>query len=330
MKKISFISTFFAALFFATISIANQPYIVTTTSQVADIIRNVACDLVEVEALMGPGIDPHLYRLTRKDMSKLLKADMIFYNGLHLEGKVTETMETFVEYKMKVHKISDALPPAFLIPGKEGALYYDPHIWMNVQAWQHGTDLVLQEMIKFDPENKLKYEENAKRYKAKLALLDQQIHKTIQTIPADSRVLVTAHDAFNYLGKAYGLEVLGIQGLSTESEAGLRQIEALANFLVVKQIKSVFVETNISDRNIKAVIQGAKSRGHEVEIGGFLYSDAMGREDAYEGTYIGMMDHNIKTLVKSLGGQVPECGLFGCDQVTKRGILCSETHIKSH
>lgn len=274
-------------------------YVVTTTAQIADIVRNVSGEDVRVEHLMGTGVDPHLYRPTRSDVSKLKKADIVFYNGLHLEGQMIRLFDKLKEEKTVIG-IAERVPPDLLIMDEESQ--HDPHIWMNVQAWMKGVEIIRDTLAGIDEPRGPHYHRRAELYNRKLALLDTHIRNVIKTIPEHARVLVTAHDAFGYFGDAYGIEVVGIQGLSTESEAGLKHMEELVDLLVERKLPAIFSETSVSDRNIRALMEGSKVRGHDVQPGGQLFSDAMGPEGTYEGTYIGMMEHNVRTLTKALGG----------------------------
>ncbi len=278
-----------------------RPYIVTTTAQVGDIVLNIAGDDARIESLMGSGVDPHLYRPTRSDVIKLKRADMVFYNGLHLEGQMVKMLGKLADEKPSI-AIATGLPKNALLDFS-GPTQHDPHIWMDVGKWIHATDVVRDQLVRMYPERKAQLLERAAAYKVQLKELDTHVRSRVKTIPSQNRILLTAHDAFGYLGAVYNLEVIGIQGISTESEAGLKRMEELVDLLVERQIPSVFIETSVSDRNIKALIEGAAARGHKVKIGGELYSDAMGTKGTYEGTYIGMMDHNINTIVSALGGE---------------------------
>jgi manganese/zinc/iron transport system substrate-binding protein len=267
--------------------------VTTTTAQIADVTRNVAGDAVEVKSLMGPGIDPHLYQASQGDIQKLNQADIIFYNGLHLEGKMGEIFEKMSNEKPTV-PVASAIPENKLISDKQNAKIHDPHVWFDISLWIHTVDIVEEELSKLSPENKDEFAKNAAAYKKKLQEMNQYAKEQVGTIPEESRVLVTAHDAFTYFGNAYGFEVMGLQGLSTDSEYGLRDVQNLVDVL------AVFVESSISEKSINAVVEGSKKRGHEVVIGGQLYSDAMGEEGTEEGTYLGMFKHNIDTIVSSL------------------------------
>ncbi|MGN7942815.1 metal ABC transporter solute-binding protein, Zn/Mn family [Bacillus sp. 7586-K] len=273
--------------------------VTTTTGQVADLVKNIGGDKVEVVSLMGPGVDPHLYQASQGDIKKLDQADIIFYNGLHLEGKMDEIFEKMSEDKAVI-AIADSVPEEKLLSADDGSESYDPHVWFDIEAWIYGIEAVKQELIKLSPEQEEVFTENATSYKKDLEEMHQYAIDQIQSIPAESRVLVTAHDAFKYFGNAYGLEVMGLQGLSTDSEYGLKDVQSLVDTLVERNIKAVFVESSISEKSINAVVEGAKEKNHQVVIGGELFSDAMGEEGTEEGTYIGMFKHNVDTIVSSL------------------------------
>jgi manganese/zinc/iron transport system substrate-binding protein len=207
--------------------------------------------------------------------------------------------------------VTEQMDPSQLLEPEDFAGHYDPHVWMDVAAWSQCVDVVTDSLVQYDPEHAVQFKENAAAYKAQLAELHQYGREAIASIPADSRILVTSHDAFNYFGRAYGLQVLGVQGLSTESEAGLQRINELVDLLVEKGVRAVFVESSVSPKNIESLIEGADSQGHEVIVGGELYSDAMGSAGTYEGTYVGMLDHNITLVTRGLGGEAPRRGFRG-------------------
>lgn len=283
--------------------------IVATTGMIADIVREVAGDRANVTALMGAGVDPHLYRPTRDDMSKLLNADLIFYNGLNLEGKMTDSFVQVARAGKPVYAVTELLDETYLFepPGFEG--HADPHVWMDPLAWAEAVRIVKTTLAEHDPTHAEAHHARGEAYLKELQDLDTWAKDRLATIPANQRVLVTAHDAFNYFARAYQLEVRGIQGISTESEAGLKEIEELVTLLVERKVPAVFTETSVSDRNINALIDGAKSRGQTVVIGGRLFSDAMGPAGTYEGTYIGMLDHNVTTITRALGGEADPKGM---------------------
>lgn len=284
--------------------------VVATTGMVADIVRQVAGDKAKVEGLIGEGVDPHLYKPTRADVARLTEGDIIFYSGLLLEGKMTDVLENLAKDK-PVHAVTSSIDKAFLLEPPEFEGHPDPHLWMDVQGWMKAVNVVTQALAEYDPPNAEYYKSNASAYLAQLELLDKYAKECFATIPQESRVMVTAHDAFNYLGRAYDIEVIGIQGISTESEAGLGDLNKLVDTLVNRKISAVFVETSVADKNVRALIEGAKARGFEVKVGGELFSDAMGPSGSYEGTYIGMIDSNVTTIVRALGGDAPEKGLNG-------------------
>ena len=289
---------------------STQYTVVATTGMVADIVRQVAGDKAEVKGIIGEGVDPHLYKPTRADVAALSSADIVFYSGLLLEGKMTDTLVK-ISSKKPVIAVTDSIDESYLLEPPEFAGHFDPHLWMDVQGWMKAVEVVSQSLADYDPPNKEFYLKNAADYLEQLKAMDAYCRESTKTIPEGSRILVTAHDAFNYMGRAYGIEVMGIQGISTESEAGLGDLNSLVDLLVKRKIGAVFVETSVADKNVKALIEGAKAKGFEIKIGGELFSDAMGAPGTYEGTYLGMIDHNITTIVRALGGTAPEKGLNG-------------------
>lgn len=287
------------------------PYKITTTvGMVTDIVKQVAGDKAKVTGIIGEGVDPHLYKPTRNDVAALLDADVVFYSGLVLEGKMGDTLVKVARNK-PVYAVTELIDEKYLLEPKEFQGHYDPHVWMDVGGWSKGVEAVAKSLGEFDPANAGFYKENAMRYRAELAKLDDYARKTIATIPEKSRILITAHDAFNYFGRAYGLQVMGIQGISTESEAGLQDINRLVDMIVAHDVKAVFVETSVSDKNVRALVDGARAKGKKISIGGLLFSDAMGAAGTYEGTYLGMIDHNVTVVANALGGKTPPQGLNG-------------------
>lgn len=279
---------------------ANDKLVVTTTiGQIADGVKNIGGEKVEVQSLMGPGTDPHLYKATQGDMAKLERADVIFYNGLHLEGKILDVLEK-INAKKPTYAIAESIGEEALLEDAEDSSAIDPHVWFDIDLWKQALEQVRDGLIEADPDNETYYKENAENYFKELDELKAYAVEQMGSIPDTQRVLVTAHDAFGYFGAAFNMEVMGLQGLSTEAEYGLGDVQDLVDTLVEKEIKAVFVESSISERSINAVIEGAKQKGHEVVIGGELYSDAMGEEGTEEGTYIGMYKHNVKTIAESL------------------------------
>ena len=286
------------------------PYKATATvGMVADIVKEVAGDKATVSTIIGAGVDPHLYNPTRSDLATLLKSDVVFYAGLLLEGQMSDVLIK-VSRRRPVYAVTELLKESYLIQDSQTS-HLDPHVWMDVGGWMKAVEVVKHSLSEFDPRNADTYEKNAAAYLLQLQKLDAYAKQVIGTIPTEQRVMVTAHDAFNYMSRAYAIEVLGIQGLSTESEAGLKDINRIVDELVRRKIPAVFVETSVSDKNVKALIEGAQSRGHAVKIGGELFSDAMGKAGTYEGTYVGMIDHNVTIITRALGGQAPEKGMQG-------------------
>ncbi|MEL6518775.1 MAG: zinc ABC transporter substrate-binding protein [Pseudomonadota bacterium] len=284
--------------------------IVTTTGMIADAARQVGGDLVEVQALMGPGVDPHAYRQTRTDIVALARADLVLWHGLYLEAQMEEFLRD-LEAETTVVAVAEALPENLLLGNEDYADKFDPHVWMNPNLWSRIVLTVRDALIDANPEAEATFRANADAHLAELEDLARYTTQVLSSVPAESRVLVSAHDAFNYFGSTYGFEVTGIQGISTESEAGLQRIGELVDMLVARDIRAVFVESSVSDRNVRALIEGAAAQGHEVTIGGTLFSDAMGADGTYEGTYVGMIDHNATTIAGALGGEVPDAGMQG-------------------
>lgn len=272
--------------------------VTATIGMIGDVVSNIGGEHVESVSLMKPGIDPHLYKASQGDIAKLEDADIIFYNGLNLEGKMEDIFEKMEEEKPTIAVTRDVVTSTLLAGDEDGE--YDPHLWFNVQYWISATKVITEELVKADSDNKEYYEKNSEEYIEKLEELDLYAKEQLATIPEESRTLVTAHDAFGYFGDAYGIEVVGLQGISTESEVGSKDVSELREFLVDNKIKAVFVESSVPKDTIEAVIQGAKEKGHEMKVGGELFSDAMGEEGTVEGTYLGMVRHNVDTIVSAL------------------------------
>jgi manganese/zinc/iron transport system substrate-binding protein len=272
--------------------------VVTTTTMITDLVKNIGGTHINLQGLMGSGIDPHLYKASEGDVTKLANADIIFYNGLHLEGKLVEVFE-----KMKNKKtvaISDALDKNTLIGSEYFASNYDPHIWFNIEYWKQATQFVVKTLSEAIPEQKTTFETNGKAYINQLNTLKTKLDSTISTLPKEQRILVTAHDAFNYFGKAFNFKVVGLQGLSTATEAGVQDVQKLSAFIIKNKVKAIFVESSVPKRTIEALQAAVKSKGHQVAIGGTLYSDALGDAQTIEGTYIGMFQYNVNTIVNAL------------------------------
>lgn len=273
--------------------------VTSTIGQINDIVKNVGGEHVDSAGLMKSGVDPHLYKASQGDIKKLEEADLIFYNGLHLEGKMIEIFEKMEDEKPTIAVTKD-IPEADLLKSADGYAEHDPHVWFDIELWIKVTETVTEELSNYDKENAGIYKANGEAFIKELEELDQYAEEQISTIPEQSRVLVTAHDAFGYFGEAYGIKVMGLQGISTASESGSKDVSELRDFLVDNKVKAVFVESSVPKKAIEAVIEGAKEKGHEVEIGGELFSDAMGEDGTEEGTYLGMVRHNVDTIVNAL------------------------------
>ncbi len=284
--------------------------VVATTGMIADAVREIGRDQVDVTALMGAGVDPHAFRQTRTDILALMNADLIVWNGLFLEAQLEPLLLDLSESR-NVIALGEAIPEDQRLSHADYEGRFDPHIWMDPKLWRMAVEALRDKMIETRPDAAVIFTANAEAYLARLAALDDYAQTRLATIPETARVLVTAHDAFGYFGRAYDFEVLGIQGISTASEAGLQRITELVDLLVNRDIRAIFVESSVSDRNIRALQEGAAAQGHDVAIGGELFSDAMGPESTYEGTYIGMIDHNITMITRALGGTAPQTGMSG-------------------
>ena len=274
--------------------------IVTTTTMITDLVKNIGGDYINVQGLMGSGVDPHLYKASEGDVSKLVNADIIFYNGLHLEGKLVEVFEKMEKSNKTPIALAEEIDKSTLIGSDYFASNYDPHVWFNIEYFKLFANKVTKVLSEKDPENAQIYEENWQNYYKLLLSLKADIILKIEELPKEKRILVTAHDAFNYFGKAYDFEVVGLQGLSTATEAGVQDVQKLAAFIIEKNVKAIFVESSVPKRTIEALQAAVKSKGHEVTIGGTLYSDALGNAGTIEGTYIGMFEYNVNTIVNAL------------------------------
>ncbi len=273
--------------------------VVVTTSMLTDLVKNIGGDLIELQGLMGAGVDPHLYKASEGDVSKLFNADVIFYNGLHLEGKLVAVFE-----KMEAQKTTVALGEFLAKEGLIGSDYfasnYDPHVWFNIQYFKEFSDKVTSVLSEKDPKNASSYTVNNLAFQQELDFLHSAVVNTIATLAPEKRILVTAHDAFNYFGKAYGFKVVGLQGLSTATEAGVQDVQKLSEYIIANKVKAIFIESSVPRRTIEALEAAVLSKGHQVSIGGSLYSDALGDGGSVEGTYVGMFLYNVKTIVNAL------------------------------
>ena len=280
-------------------SSTNKMTVVTTTGMIGDVASEIGKDRVDVYSMMGPGVDPHLYKAKASDLERLNSADLIVYNGIHLESKMADVFKKLSDTK-NIHSIEEGMDEDSLITIDQA---HDPHIWFDVNNWMIASMVIRDALISTDPEGESVYQANYESYVAELKDLDMYVKDQVKKIPEDQRILITAHDAFNYFGRAYGFEVMGLQGISTVDEAGTLDVRNLAEFITSNKIKAMFVESSVSPKSIQAVQAAVESRGWNIEIGGELYSDAMGDTNTPEGTYIGMVTHNIDTIVSGLLGQ---------------------------
>lgn len=276
-----------------------RPKVVCTIGMITDLAKRIGGDRIEAQGLMGEGVDPHLYKASPGDVRMLSDADLILYNGLNLEGKMGDLFVRMARRKPTV-AVTDTIDEAQLREPPEFKGHFDPHVWFDVSLWSKAGERVCTALIELDPAGRAEYESNARTLSAELGKLHESCGREIATIPQPVRVLITAHDAFGYFGRAYGIEVLAIQGISTESEPSLKDINALVDRIVARRIKAVFVESSVPRKYVEALVEGCKSRGHELRIGGQLFSDAMGRPGTPEGTYPGMVQHNVRTIVEAL------------------------------
>lgn len=284
--------------------------VVATTGMIADAARQVGGAEVEVTALMGAGVDPHAYRQTRTDIAAMTRADLVLWHGLYLEAQMEDFFHSLARKRVVV-PVAEAMPKDLLRGHDDYADKFDPHVWMSPEMWKHVVREVARALIEARPAAADLFAANLERHLGELDRLSDYGRRVVAGVPDDNRVLVTAHDAFGYFGRDYGFDVLGIQGISTQSEAGLNRIGELVDVLVDRQVKAVFVETSVADRSMRALIEGAAAKDHEVVIGGELFSDAMGAEGTYEATYLGMLDHNFTTIAGALGADVPTGGMDG-------------------
>ncbi len=278
---------------------ASKLSVVCTTGIIADAVQNIVGKQATVVALMGAGVDPHLYKASQGDLAKLVNADVIIHNGLHLEGKMSDVLDN-LKGRKKVLAFADGLPPLKLINNTSFANAHDPHIWFDVDLWRQAMCVISAQLQAIDTANAKIYKQNTFIYNQKLIDLDQRTLNQIAQIPKNQRVLITAHDAFSYFGNRYQIEVRGLQGISTVSEFGLRDITNLVNFIVERRIRAVFVESSVPQKSLEAVVKGCNDKGFDVKIGGTLFSDAMGGNGTPEGTYIGMVRHNVNLIAQGL------------------------------
>ena len=300
MKNNLILFTFIIALFSCKVTPKEETQkintIVCTTGMIGDVVKNIVGENIKVITLMGPGVDPHLYKATQGDSD----ADVIVYNGLHLEGKMGELFEKLEKQKNMI-VATDAIAQNDLINNTEFQGAYDPHIWFDIQLWNTSTNYISKELSSLVTDSVAQeFQVNTRQYTESLNNLHEAIIANFKNVDPKQKVIITAHDAFGYFGRAYGFEVRGLQGISTTSEYGLKDVSDLVNFIIEKEIQSVFVETSVASKSLEAIVEGCKEKDHEVKIGGKLYSDAMGPEGTSDGTYIGMVMHNVKTILKGL------------------------------
>jgi len=271
----------------------------TTTTMITDLVRQIGGDRVKVTGLMGPGVDPHLYKASQGDVAALREADVVFYNGLFLEGQMEDILEKTSEQKPAV-KVTTDMPEEELLDSPQYEGQFDPHVWFDATLWETTVDPVVEQLSELDPDGASEFEQRGEEYRQQVEELDSFAEEEISSIPEEQRVLVTAHDAFNYFGRRYGMEVRGLQGISTEAEAGSRDVQELADFLAENEIKAIFVESSVPPQTIEAVQDAVRDKGWELEIGGELYSDAGGDEGTEAETYVGMFRENVETITEAL------------------------------
>ena len=274
--------------------------VVTTTTMLTDLVKNIGGDKIDIQGLMGAGVDPHLYKASEGDVSTLFNADVIVYNGLHLEGKLEDVFEKMRHQNKKTIAVSDAIDKATLIGSEYFASNYDPHIWFSITNWEIITQYIVDKLCELDAKNTATYKTNGANYLKILASLKTTITEQVNSLPVEKRILVTAHDAFNYFGKEFQFNVVGLQGLSTATEAGVQDVRRLASFIEEKNVKAIFVESSVPKRTVEALQEAVRAKGKEVVIGGTLYSDALGSAGTAEATYIGMYKHNVEIIISAL------------------------------
>jgi manganese/zinc/iron transport system substrate-binding protein len=284
-------------------SSSGKPMVVATTTMIGDLVKSIAGDRVDLKVIMPPGVDPHTYKPSTADLGNIQRARLVLYNGLHLEGKMVELLEH--ELKERAVAITRDIPHDLLLAWKQGdAGAHDPHVWFDVSLWQRAIPTVRDALTKLDPDGAESYAKNAETYQAQLASLHDELKQKLASVPKDRRVLITSHDAYNYFGKAYEVEVFGLQGISTETEASLSSLNSAVDFILQRKIPAIFVESSVSPKTIERLQADCRSRGFDVKIGGELYSDAMGAPGEHPGypveTYPGMVRYNVDTIVNAL------------------------------
>ena len=277
----------------------SKPLIVATTSILADGIRNLVGDKAEVVSLMPPGVDPHLYKASVRDLDLLTQADLVVYHGLYLEGKMTEIFEKLARQQALID-VSKGIPQEKLIRSGPEAHSVDPHVWFDLSLWSAALQYASVELLRWQPTWSEAIQANTERYLSQLAALDQRTKVLVSELVQKKQVLVTAHDAFAYFGKAYGLPVYSLQGLSTLSEPGLRDLTQLIEVIQTYKVKAIFAEQTISPKALKAVAKGAAEKNHRVVLAGPLYTDSLDAPTTPAGTYLGMFDTNLQLIYSQL------------------------------
>jgi len=279
---------------------SNQKYhIVTTTNILADAVKVLVRDSAEVESLMAIGVDPHLYKTSQRDLDKLFDSDLVIYQGLFLEGKMNEVLRKFARTNA-VMSVESFLSPTLLLRDEAFENSVDPHIWFDPSIWKEVMRGLAAELIRINPQWDTYLQQNLKEYEEQMDTLDMELKKMIEELPEDRRILVTAHDAFAYFGEAYGLEVKGLQGLSTLSEPGLNDVTQLVQYITRNSIRAIFSEQSISPRGVRALVEGCRRNGHEVMLAGPLYTDSLGEPEGPAGTYLDMLRYNMELIVENL------------------------------
>ncbi|NIJ43729.1 manganese/zinc/iron transport system substrate-binding protein [Wenyingzhuangia heitensis] len=274
--------------------------VVTTTTMITDLVKVLGGDAIEVKGIMGAGVDPHLYKASEGDVTKLSQADLIIYNGLHLEGKLVDVFEKMNQMGKQTLALGDFLSHEQIINSEAFASSHDPHIWFSINNWKSITELLVNELIKKDPENTAIYTKNGTAYVKQLRALKDEMEAKIAELPIEKRILVTAHDAFSYFGKEFDFEVVGLQGLSTATEAGVKDVQRISDYIIKNKVKAIFVESSVPKRTVEALQASVNSKGQKVIIGGELFSDALGNPTEETGKYIGMFKYNVNTIVDAL------------------------------
>lgn len=279
----------------------NRPFVVTTTNLIHDVVRNVGGDDIRTVSLMGPGVDPHVYRATPRDFHKMERSDLVLYNGLYLEGRLSEILDRLGDQSRAV---TGTIPREKLIDATDFGGAYDPHVWFDAKLWTYVVKDVRDALTKLLPEHEEDFARRAYEYVKELRALHAYAEKRIQDLPQERRIMITAHDAFRYFSRAYDIEVRGLQGLSTATEFGIQDVTRMVSLIIERGIPAIFIETGVNTRAIESVVAGVRRRGYEIQIGGKLFSDSMGAMDTPEGTYSGMFRHNVDTIVTALSGEL--------------------------